>query len=190
MPTDHEALRKKYPGTHLYRGPFPKGYFKRKKDRKEDSPEGLKLRKSLVRRGLPASWAKNLLKPDLKPYKLVQRLRSLEELQTEIQTINRTTRERIRAIRHRIQRLLTDNDFQSITNPGESNTPTDPAEYHAGEAKPDLPGLWQNERRQVPGQSEQTAMPSLLVSSHSSRSAQVLGESATPEDPPDSGIFH
>jgi hypothetical protein len=83
---DHEALRKLYPHTHLYRGPFPKGYFRRK-DRALETEEGRKLRKRLKRLGLSESWAIRLLKLDLRPFTLKQRVRDLAELQTQIETL-------------------------------------------------------------------------------------------------------
>jgi hypothetical protein len=81
---DHVAMKKKYPGTHLYRGPFPKGYFKKVKP---PDPATLNLKKLLARRGLPESWSSRILRLNLGPTALLKLLRRLADLNDNLKSI-------------------------------------------------------------------------------------------------------
>lgn len=94
-PERHELLRQRYPTTHRYRGPFPKGYFKRKPSKPPPTPEEKTIKRQLKKRGLPESWAGRLASLGLKPrgHSFQTLLRKLEGLVERIEQLKREIQE-------------------------------------------------------------------------------------------------
>jgi hypothetical protein len=184
-----DELARRFPTTYRPLGRFKDNpnYFRRK-GRTLETPKGRVLAKQLKRRNLPKSWVPLLMKLNLKPGTLRQRLKDLESLNEEIETINRTTRE----VRSQIQTLLgknSKNDSISNATINPEHPSTDHPEVPYDSSTPSLSGMF-GPQRKIQGQSESCNLSTLLFPPLSPGSHQSPGDGREQEDPPDEGLLH